>query len=337
MYYKDKKYFIAVQEYKKGNDSCVVSELKMLSKKKKVKFDDDINQFITEIQNIAKKKGDNRIIQYTKDVGNKISHFEGFNFGKTSAFENALETEIECKIALKEALKNDEFLVIIDNIVNYISKNQSFHTALVIMKEIHNIKVSSDIFTKKEVALLFIEKMFKVIKEEVKPIVVGKLIKKYESKWPNFDSKEFIEYHKIVELYSKKHSLKEFSKIIRLQQEKEFLTKNKKMTFPYECDLVREMGNKIGDVIDILDLSYDGTGYDISLEVFYWIPICHNYEINFGGKIVKLNSRTKRLYIKSKQISKIYFSCEDKDYKYSGFIKIKTIFNQGEYFVIIDD
>ena len=43
MYYKDKKYFLAIQDYKRGNNTNVISILKMLAKKNLTKFDDDLS------------------------------------------------------------------------------------------------------------------------------------------------------------------------------------------------------------------------------------------------------------------------------------------------------
>ena len=49
-YYKDKKYFLAIQDYKNGNSSSVQAICNMMIQKQTPKFDEDVNQFIYEVQ-----------------------------------------------------------------------------------------------------------------------------------------------------------------------------------------------------------------------------------------------------------------------------------------------
>ena len=212
MYYKDKKYFLAIQDYKKGNRDSAIAILKMLAKKKFVKFEEDINGFITEIQTIAKSRKDEEMIAYTKDVGNKISIIDGNSHGKTSAYENVLETESECKAALRESLKNHEYVVVINNIINFVKENKNFHAAYGVLKMLHELPIKSDYFTKEEVVLLFVEKMSKIIVDDVNPVVEGVFFKKYSSVWTQFSSNEFKKYHKIVRNYTEHYTLSNYKK-----------------------------------------------------------------------------------------------------------------------------
>lgn len=270
-------YQVAIKEYERGNKSRVESILKMLSKQQYVKYDSDINYFISVVQHIAKKNNDSTIIAYTKQVGNKISTRDGNTHGYTSSHENVLSTENECIFVLKKSLSNDEFDVIIDNVIEFIKKEKKFHTALAILQTIDNANIQSNIFAKKDVALLFIEKMYKVIALDVKPKVEGTLIKKYISKWPNFSSKDFTEYQKIVEKYSKQYSIKQiFDYVLEvdktLKAEQEYLEKLKKeeiiekqnKSFPVELRL----GPNI--VVRVESIKYNGSEYSVKFSSNYY-------------------------------------------------------------------
>lgn len=289
MYYKDKKYYLAIKDYRNGDNASVISILKMLSKKDYLKYEEDINVFLTEVQSIAKKNGDNVVISYTKAVGNKISFKDGNSNGNTSVYENALETETECKILMKKALENDEFEVAITNILEFIRNKQNFHTAFAILKLIHGINYKNEIFTKKEIIMIFIEKMYKIIVNEVRPQKRGMLIKKYTSEWVRFSSSDFIAYHKIVKLYTKEYSINKINgiyneynrRLYKLKKENE-KRENQRRKKNQKCENQRKKENIIAKlnekayphrieiktnlhsfVFELIDIKYDRLGYDI--------------------------------------------------------------------------
>lgn len=352
MYYNDKKYFLAIQDYRKGNNTSVISILKMLAKKNLTKFDNDINGFITEVQSIAKKNRDSVVIAYTKEVGNKISLIDGNSHGKTSAYENVLETETECKVALKKALENDEFNVVINNIVQFIKENKNFHTAVVILELIHNINYKSDIFTKEEVAMLFIEKMFKVIVNDVKPSVSGTLVKKYSSSWSNFNSQDFIYYHSIVRLYTKQYGINDTLKPYfnsKVLEKNTNVIKMNKNNFPYKLVMKKQYRYYYDEkreavvVLWIENISYDGTGYKVTIGKNSTEGNCSIGEFDI---IINGNKKTydpkdgKSVFVKSKISSKISFvykwdstlsNCTLKSH-----ININTEIVQGQYYVVIE-
>ena len=345
MYYKDKKYFLAIQDYRNGNNTSVISILKMLAKKNLTKFDDDINGFITEVQSIAKKNRDSVVIAYTKEVGNKISLIDGNSHGKTSAYENVLETETECKVALKKALENDEFNVVINNIVQYIKENENFHTAVVILELIHNINYESDIFTKEEVAMLFIEKMFKVIVNDVKPSVSGTLVKKYSSSWSNFNSQDFIYYQSIVRLYTKQYGIKDTLKAIfnsKVLEKNTNVIKMNKNSFPYKLVMKKKIETSWEEtvVLWIENISYDGTGYKVTIGKN---STEDNGSIGKFDIIINGNKKTydpndgKSVFVKSKISSEISFVYRIPEICIlKSHININTEIVQGQYYVVIE-
>lgn len=358
MYYKDKKYFLAIQDYKKGNRDSAIAILKMLAKKKFVKFEEDINGFITEIQTIAKSRKDEEMIAYTKDVGNKISIIDGNSHGKTSAYENVLETESECKAALRESLKNHEYVVVINNIINFVKENKNFHAAYGVLKMLHELPIKSDYFTKEEVVLLFVEKMNKIIVDDVNPVVEGVFFKKYSSVWTQFSSNEFKKYHKIVRNYTEYYTLSNYKKknntmnIKHKIHKKSNLTINEKYyenielvyqnNYPFSFQKDRDSYRMRAEINNI---TYDGTGYTIYFEppkLFHYNDFCHCAEcktmcVEIDGAKYNLNHEQDEVYIRSKLVDKIkvyYTFYHSTIVKFTKTIHLKNVCKQGKYYVL---
>ena len=133
---------------------------------------------------------------------------------------------------------------------------------------------NSSNFSKKEVALLFIEKMFKVIKNEVKPMQKGGLLlKEYASTWSNFKSTDFINYQRIVRKYTDQYDVNEcmadFIEQKNVEKNIDKIRAKQNKVFPYtiRLNVKTRSGHRIERKVVIKDISYDSEQYFVDFNI----------------------------------------------------------------------
>lgn len=259
-YFKNKRYYNAIKDYMNGDENSCIIILKELSKinRKSVKFDGEINAFITEVQSVAKKKKDNQMIAYTQQIGNLMKKNDGNTLGYNAALENTISTDHECVIVIENAMKYGEYQVAINNIVEYIAKTESFYAAYLVLKKMDECTVVSPAFDKETAVMLFIEKMFVILTENDVVYCEGGLFPKcYKSYWKGFKEKDFIQYQEIVKKYTDRYSVKEILSLsVEMQYRKSFpmvlLFKYK----TYEIARITIFAIEIGNGVYFIDYDY---------------------------------------------------------------------------------
>lgn len=282
-FYNNKKYYYAIRDYQKGDNSQALALLNYL-RAEAPKFDEDINSFITEIQSIAISRQDKAILNYTKDLGKNISRKDGNPTGLNYSIERSLETENECVIVLKTAVQNGDFFVAIDSIIKFITTYRRFHTAFLILSKIDELPNTVSSFTRSDIALLFIEKMFMIIHGSIIPTETGGIIKKYSAGgyyWERegeFSSSDFIKYQKIVKKYTDQYGIKQCIEL-SMQRQKEAKEQAKvkieqakegsKHSFPFEVLIGCSYSSSyrpIYEKVVINRITYDGHKYVINYQ-----------------------------------------------------------------------
>lgn len=344
-YFKNKRYYNAIKDYMNGDENSCIIILKELSKinRKSVKFDGEINAFITEVQSVAKKKKDNQMIAYTQQIGNLMKRNDGNALGYNSALENTITTDHECVIVIENAMKYGEYQVAINNIVEYISRAESFYAAYMVLKKMDECTVVSPAFDKETAVMLFIEKMFVILTENDVVYCEGGLFSKsYKSYWKGFNEKDFLSYQKIVKKYTDRYSVKE---ILSLSGEMQY-----RKSFPmvllfkyktYEIARITIFSIEIENGVYLIDCDYHR--YD---EKYTYKDVYHHVDQRFTRAEAFINNQEElysgrnEIEIKTPRFSGIEFKLELYERKHGDNvvlkqrINVKTIKQRGKVLVV---
>lgn len=344
-YFKNKRYYNAIKDYMNGDENSCIIILKELSKinRKSVKFDGEINAFITEVQSVAKKKKDNQMIAYTQQIGNLMKKNDGNTLGYNAALENTISTDHECVIVIENAMKYGEYQVAINNIVEYIAKTESFYAAYLVLKKMDECTVVSPAFDKETAVMLFIEKMFVILTENDVVYCEGGLFSKcYKSYWKGFKEKDFIQYQKIVKKYTDRYSVKE---ILSLSGEMQY-----RKSFPmvllfeyktYEIARITIFSIEIENGVYLIDCDYQ-----CCFEKYTYKDILRQVELRFKRAEAYVNnykelwSGRNEIEIEIPRFSGIEFKVESydrllgDDVVMKQRINVKTIKQRGKVLVV---
>lgn len=345
-YFKNKRYYNAIKDYMNGDENSCLIILKGLSKinRKDVKFDEEINAFITEVQSVAKKKKDNQMIAYTQQIGNLMKKNDGNTLGYNAALENTILTDHECVIVIENAMKYGEYQVAINNIVEYIAKTESFYAAYLVLKKMDECTVVSPAFDKETAVMLFIEKMFVILTENDVVYCEGGLFSKcYKSYWKGFKEKDFIQYQEIVKKYTDRYSVKE---ILSLSGEMQY-----RKSFPmvllfkyktYEIARITIFSIEIENGVYVIDCDYQRC-YEKYTYKSYWYsqaePRFIHEEASVNNQEILWSGRNE-IEIKIPRFSGIEFKLELYDEKHKDNvvlkqrINVKTIKQRGKVLVV---
>lgn len=331
-YFKNKRYYNAIKDYMNGDENSCLIILKELSKinRKSVKFDGEINAFITEVQSVAKKKKDNQMIAYTQQIGNLMKKNDGNTLGYNAALENTISTDHECVIVIENAMKYGEYQVAINNIVEYISRVESFYAAYMVLKKMDECTVVSPAFDKETAVMLFIEKMFVILTENDVVYCEGGLFSKsYKSYWKGFNEKDFLSYQKIVKKYTDRYSVKE---ILSLSGEMQY-----RKSFPmvllfkyktYEIARITIFSIEIENGVYLIDCDYHR--YD---EKYTYKDVYHHVDQRFTRAEAFINNQEElcsgrnEIEIKIPRFSGIEFKLELYDRKHGDNVVLKQRIN----------